>query len=152
MIKISNYINGELSIPSNKKYIDIYNPSTGNIYAQCPNSEKKDLENAIKSAELSFLKWSNLTQKNRSDFLFKIADLIEKDLDEFAKSESTDNGKPYKLSQSLDIPRSIKNLRFFASIANTIESEPYHKGNVVSHILRQPLGLVATISPFSSFN
>ena len=149
MIKIRNYINGKLSVSSNNKKINIFNPSTGKIYAQCPNSNKTDLNNAIKSAEASFLKWSNLRQKDRGEFLFKIADLVERDLDKFAKAESTDSGKPYKLSKSLDIPRSIKNLRFFASMANIMGSESYHKEDVVSHILRQPLGLVATISPWN---
>ena len=149
MIKIKNYINGKLSSSYSNKYIDIFNPSTGKIFAECPNSNKRDLENAIKSGRSSFIKWSNLTQKNRSDFLFKIADLIERDLDKFAKAESTDNGKPYKLSKSLDIPRSIKNLRFFASMANSMKLESYRKENVVSHILRRPLGVVATISPWN---
>ena len=149
MIKIKNYINGKLSEPLDKKYLDVFNPSDGGIYARCPNSSKADLDDAIKSSEKSFSAWSGLNQGDRSKFLFKIADLIERDLDEFAKAESIDNGKPYKLSKSLDIPRSIKNLRFFASMANAIESESYHKEDVVSHILRQPLGLVATISPWN---
>ena len=149
MIKIKNYINGELFEPSNQEYIDIYNPSIGKVYAKCPSSNKADLDNAIEVAESSFYKWANLKQKDRSDFLFKIADLIENDLDEFAKAESLDNGKPYKLSKSLDIPRSIKNLRFFASIANRLEQESYNKNDVISHILRQPLGIVATISPWN---
>ena len=149
MIKIKNYINGKLSVSSNKNHIDIFNPSVGEIYAQCANSNEIDLENAIKSAESSFPKWSNLKQKHRSELLLKIADLIERDLNEFAKAESIDNGKPYKLSKTLDIPRSIKNLRFFASMANAIERESYHKENVINYVLRQPLGIVGTISPWN---
>ena len=149
MIKIKNYINGKLSVSSNKSHIDIFNPSVGEVYAQCPNSNEIDLQNAIKSAESSFPKWSNLKQKHRSELLLKIADLIERDLNEFAKAESIDNGKPYKLSKTLDIPRSIKNLRFFASMANAIEKESYHKENVINYVLRQPLGIVGTISPWN---
>ena len=121
MIKIQNYIDGKLSTSSNKEHINIFNPSIGEIYAECPNSTKIDLNHAIKSAESSFPIWSSLEQKERSKFLLKIADLLENDLDEFAKAESIDNGKPYKLSKSLDIPRSVKNLRFFASMAKTIK-------------------------------
>ena len=98
MIKIKNYISGELLSPSNEKYLDIFNPSTGNIYAKCPNSTKKDLDNAIEGAEASFLEWSNLTQKDRSDFLFNIANLLEKEIKDFSKSETMDNGKPISLS------------------------------------------------------
>tara|TARA_Y100001970_G_C14250711_1_gene871630 strand:- start:1209 stop:2654 length:1446 start_codon:yes stop_codon:yes gene_type:complete len=149
MIKIKNYINGKLSVSLNKEYIDVFNPSIGKVYAQCPNSNLKDLDNAIKGSEIAFKKWSNLSQKNRSGFLFKIADLIENNLNEFAEAESIDNGKPYELSKSLDIPRSIKNLRFFASMANNLDNESYHKENIVSHILRQPIGIVGTISPWN---
>ena len=130
MIKIKNYINGKLSKPSDKKYLDVFNPSNGKIYAQCPNSSKIDLDAAIQSSEKSFSAWSRLDQSDRSEFLFQIANLIEKNLDEFAKAESIDNGKPYKLSRSLDIPRSVKNLRFFASMANSLEAESYHKENI----------------------
>ena len=149
MIKIKNYINGKLSEPSDKKYLDVFNPSNGKIYAQCPNSSKIDLDAAIQSSEKSFSAWSGLDQSDRSEFLFKIADLIERDSDELAKAESIDNGKPYKLSKSLDIPRSVKNLRFFASMANSLEAESYHKENIISHIIRQPLGSVGTISPWN---
>ena len=71
MIKISNYINGKLeNNNSNCNYIDIFNPSIGEVYAQCQDSSKRDLNNAIKSAENSFLEWSEKKQKYRSDFLF----------------------------------------------------------------------------------
>ena len=54
-----------------------------------------------------------------------------------------------KLSKKLDIPRSIKNLNFFASIANDLELESFINGKVKNHILREPLGIVATISPWN---
>ena len=149
MIEIKNYINGELFTSANKNYLKIFNPSIGKVYAKCPNSSKKDLDKAIKSAELSFTEWSSLTQSNRSEFLFKIADIIEKNLEEFARAESTDNGKPYKLSESLDIPRAIKNLRFFADLANNLTIKSFKKKNIISKILRQPLGIVGTISPWN---
>ena len=150
MFKISNYINGKLeNNNSNCNYIDIFNPSIGEVYAQCQDSSKRDLNNAIKSAENSFLEWSEKKQKYRSDFLFLIADIIEDRLDEFAKAESIDNGKPYSLSKSLDIPRSIQNLRFFAETALNFQDPIYHQKDIISYILRQPLGIVGTISPWN---
>ena len=149
MLEIKNYINGELLRSSNKNYIDIFNPSIGKVYAQCPNSSEEDLEIAINSSEEAFLKWSKLKQNDRSQFLLKIANLIENNLDEFANAESLDNGKPLKLSQSLDIPRSIKNLKFFATIANELKPESFNQEKVKSHILREPLGIVGTISPWN---
>ena len=104
MIEIQNYINGQLSEPSDKKYLNVFNPSNGKIFSKCPNSTKDDLDLAISASNDSFSSWASLEQDERSSYLFKIADLIDRDLDNFAKAESTDNGKPYSLSKSLDIP------------------------------------------------
>ena len=59
MKKISNYINGQLEPSSSLKYIDVFNPSTGKIYAKCPDSTKIDLDKAIKSAKKSEEKYSS---------------------------------------------------------------------------------------------
>jgi len=148
MINIKNYIDGEFQKDSINN-IDIFNPSNGIIYAQCPNSSKEDLEAAIDSAEKAFPNWSKLNQTNRSQFLIKIATLLEENLNEFAEAESTDNGKPLTLSKKLDIPRSIKNLRFFASIGEQIDNKSFKQGEIQSNILREPLGIVGTISPWN---
>jgi len=149
MIEIQNYINGQLSEPSDKKYLDVFNPSNGKIFSRCPNSTKKDLDAAIVASNNSFSDWANLDQSKRSGFLLQIANLIDRDLEKFSKAETTDNGKPYTLSKSLDIPRSIKNLKFFANMANEIQEESYHQENIVSQIHRHPLGIVGTISPWN---
>ena len=76
MIKIENYIDGEL-ISNSDNYIDLYNPSIGKKYGQCPNSSIKDLNSSITSSENAFNEWSQFSFKKRSSFLFKIADLLE---------------------------------------------------------------------------
>ena len=91
MITIKNYIDGSFKTSSNRKYIDIYNPSIGEIFATCPDSSREDLDIAIESSEASFDEWSSLKQDKRSAFLFSLADIIESELDKFAISESTDN-------------------------------------------------------------
>ena len=122
MIQIKNYINGELLDLAVESSIDVYNPSIGKVFAQCPNSSDSDLNLAVLSGNKALVKWSSMSQDKRSRYLFDIADIIEDRIDEFAKAESLDNGKPYKLSKSLDIPRSIKNLRFFGSLAKDMEN------------------------------
>ena len=84
--------------------------------------------------------------KKRGIFLFDIADLLKKNSNEFAKYESIDNGKPLSLSKKLDIPRAIDNLRFFASIINSNESNAYHMENIgINYTLKQPIVIVGTI-------
>ena len=149
MIQIKNYINGELLDLAVESSIDVYNPSIGKVFAQCPNSSDSDLNLAVLSGNKALVKWSSMSQDKRSRYLFDIADIIESRIDEFAKAESLDNGKPYKLSKSLDIPRSIKNLRFFASLAKDMKNLSFKEKNVINNIIRKPIGLVATISPWN---
>ena len=113
MIEIKNYINGILSFDNQLNKIDVVSPINGKIYARCLNSDSNTLNSAIKSAKKAFPKWKKLSINDRSQYLLNIADLLENKIDEFSKYESIDNGKPYKLSKNLDIPRAIENLRFF---------------------------------------
>ena len=149
MINIQNYIDGQLYDPVDQRYLDVWNPSHGKIYAKCPNSNNQDLKFAISSAKNAFNDWSNLNQNDRSNFLISIAKQIQIEHKKFAKAESIDNGKPYSLSEKLDIPRSIKNLEFFSKIANEVENDIYHQKDIISHIIKQPLGIVGTISPWN---
>ena len=149
MIKIENYIDGEL-VSNSDNYIDLYNPSIGKKYGQCPNSSIKDLNSSITSSENAFNEWSQFSFKKRSSFLFKIADLLENELDDFAKAESLDNGKPLSLSTKLDIPRAIENLRFFADMVSNSQSAICKTDKIGdNYILKQPLGIVGTISPWN---
>ena len=149
MVIIQNYINGELSDPLDNQFIDVWNPSNGQKFASCPNSNSKDLELAIESAQNAFPMWSTLNQNQRSNYLLSIANEIKTDIEKFADAESKDNGKPLALSKTLDIPRSIKNLEFFANHVKNFESETFHQDDVESHIIKQPLGIVGTISPWN---
>ena len=123
MINIQNYINGKLSDPLDKQFLDVWNPSNGQKFARCPNSNRKDLILAVESAKNAFLDWSSLNQNQRSDYLLSIANEIKVNIEKFSRAESTDNGKPLNLSKSLDIPRSIKNLEFFADLGKDLESQ-----------------------------
>ena len=138
MIKIENYIDGEL-VSNSDNYIDLYNPSVGKKYGQCPNSSIKDLNSSITSSENAFNEWSQFSFKKRSSFLFKIADLLENELDDFAKAESLDNGKPLSLSTKLDIPRAIENLRFFSDMVSNSQSAICKTDKIGdNYILKQP--------------
>ena len=150
MKEILNYINGQLIKPKDGSYIDVYNPSNGNIYAKCPNSGTSDLETAIKSAKKAHYEWANQSNEFRRDLLFDIANEIEKDKEKFAIAETIDNGKPIIDSMSIDIPRSINNLKFYGSAVINNSSESHSLQNkAVNYTLRDPLGIVACISPWN---
>ena len=85
-MNIKNYINGEFLSPVTDRWIDNYNPSTGEVYGQIPNSDAEDVENAYQAAAKVFPSWSNTSIDERSKILSKIAQLLEEKLDFLAEA------------------------------------------------------------------
>ena len=132
-------------------WIDNYNPSNGETYAQIPNSSKQDVEEAYKAAKNAFPKWSQTTIEERSRILIKISELLEENLQRFAEAESKDNGKPISLAKMVDIPRAASNFRFFGNAITQFASESHESvgQNAINYTLRQPIGVVGCISPWN---
>lgn len=151
MQKIQNYINGELIAPISNSYIDNYEPATGKVYSQIPNSDEKDIELAVKSAKEAYKSWSSCGIAKRSAILLKIATLIEEKLDELALAESIDNGKPLWLAKAVDIPRASSNFHFFATAIEHFAAESHYMEEVkaINFTTRKPIGVVGCISPWN---
>jgi aminomuconate-semialdehyde/2-hydroxymuconate-6-semialdehyde dehydrogenase len=150
MEKILNYVNGVLQEPRSGKYLDNYDPSIGSVYSLIPDSDARDVSEAVTAALDAFPDWSSMLVESRSAFLQRIADLIDRDIDLLARVESIDNGKPLSLARSLDIPRASANLRFFATGALHFSSEAHTTGTeAVNYTLRTPLGVAGCISPWN---
>jgi aminomuconate-semialdehyde/2-hydroxymuconate-6-semialdehyde dehydrogenase len=150
MLKLKNYINGELVEPQSKQYIDNYDPSRGVVYSHIPDSDERDAEAAITAAKAAFPEWSVLSKDKRSAYLVKIAAIIEEQLHELAVAESLDNGKPLHLAKTVDIPRAAANFHFYgtgilhyASHAHSMED------TAINYTLRQPVGVAGCISPWN---
>ncbi|WP_444996751.1 aldehyde dehydrogenase [Aliikangiella sp. IMCC44359] len=150
MQKIQNYINGELVEPFSGKYIDNYEPATGQVYSLIPQSEQQDLEAAVAAAEAAQNEWAEMPMEQRSALLMKLADAIEAASDELAKAEAIDNGKPISFAKAVDSYRSAANIRFFANATTQFSSESHSMGNVgINYTLRDPIGIVGCISPWN---
>lgn len=149
MDKLRNYVNGVLVNSNTNKYIDVYNPSTGEVFAKIPDSDLQDTDAAVNSALKAFKNWSESPAEVRAEYMIKIADLIRRDLDKFAEAESMDNGKPLWLAKSVDIPRAIKNFEFFASAIKQFSSESHINNETLNYTLRQPVGIAGAISPWN---
>ena len=150
-MKIKNYINGEFLEPISGSWIDNYNPATGKIYGEIPNSSEKDVERAYQAAANAFQKWSSTTLDERSRILTKISNLILEKLDFLANAESKDNGKPFALAKQVDIPRAASNFNFFANAITQFSSESHESVGLdaVNFTLRQSIGVVGCISPWN---
>ncbi len=150
MITILNYINGQFLPPVNGRYIDNIDPATGTVYGKIAASDNADVELAVQAAQKAFPVWSKTDIIERSRVLRKLADLILENIDELAAAESQDNGKPLTLATSVDIPRAARNFEFFSTAIQQFASESHaNAGDNIHYTLRQPLGVVACISPWN---
>jgi aminomuconate-semialdehyde/2-hydroxymuconate-6-semialdehyde dehydrogenase len=152
--KIANFIDGELRPPLSGEYLENYNPSTGEVYSLIPDSDHRDVELAVKAAEKAFNKWSGSPPQYRSEILLNLANLIERQSEEFSIAESIDNGKPLSLARRLDIPRAVANLKFYATAILHTSNESWETvlpggENAINYTLRKPAGIAGCISPWN---
>lgn len=148
--RIKNFIGGKFVEPRSGKYLENIEPATGKPYSQVPDSGQEDVDLAVAAAEKAFVDWSKKPAAERSKILLRIADLIERDLEKFARAESIDTGKPITLARTLDIPRAISNFRFFATAILHTENEAHVTDDIAfNYTLRQPRGIAGLISPWN---
>src|SRR5882757_7097488 len=142
MIKIENYIGGLLTGPLSGNYLENYEPATGKIYSLIPDSDPADVNSAVAAGRKAFPAWSKTPPEQRFEILMRLAALIERDLDDLAKAESIDNGKPLALAKTMDIPRAASNFRFYATAAMHFASESHETslsdgGRAINYTLRK---------------
>ena len=150
MIQLQNYINGELVGPKSASYLDNYEPATGQVYAQIPDSDDSDVHEAVEAAKAAFTGWSAMPIGERGKILNRIADLIDRDHAVLAEAESKDNGKPEKLAGHVDIPRASANMRFYATSIQHFASESHQPDSrYLNYTTRKPIGVAGCISPWN---
>ncbi|MGE0481173.1 MAG: aldehyde dehydrogenase [Phycisphaerae bacterium] len=150
MRQISNFIAGAAARPIGGAYLDNFEPATGRVYALTPASDERDIAAAVAAARDAFPAWSATSAEERSRQLLCIADAIEARLEEFARTESVDTGKPLKLARAVDIPRAVKNFRFFATAILHDRSDAFLTDQqALNYVLRRPRGIAGLISPWN---
>jgi aminobutyraldehyde dehydrogenase len=129
----------------------ILNPRTGAKIIDLAEASQSQIERAVDAAEKAFSSWSTTTPAERSGYLLKIADAIEKDADAFAALEALNCGKPINAVRNDELPAIIDCWRFFAgairSLHATVAGE-YLPGHT-SMIRRDPIGIVGSIAPWN---
>ncbi len=150
MKQIANYINGTFVPPISGVYFENPEPATGRPLSLVPDSDERDVDHAVDAARRAFGSWSTLPAEDRARVLMRIADIVERNLDELAALESADNGKTVALAHDLDVPRAVANFRFFASSIVAFHSESHSmEGRALNYTLRKPIGVVGAISPWN---
>src|SRR4051794_20533861 len=147
-------INGKWVESASGKTFPTYNPATGEVLARVASGEHEDIDRAVKAARAAFEKgpWRKMSPSERGKAIWRLGDLLEKNLEEFAEIEMLDNGKPLKIARIADVPLAIDLFRYMAGWATKIEGNtiPFSKpGRYHAYTLREPLGVVGQIIPWN---
>lgn len=150
MLHIRNYIAGHYCDPVSGLWIENINPSTGEVASLIARSDGRDVAAAVESARTAFSDWSAMPARGRSEILLRISQRIKDHLEDLALAETNDQGKPLWLSRSVDIPRAVDNMAFFATeILHTHTDAHQSDEHVINFTVRKPLGVVGCISPWN---
>lgn len=144
------YINGQWVPASDGKVFTAYNPATGEKLAECAEATKEDVDAAVNAAWAAFPAWRDMGIAERAGILEKIADIIDENAELLATIESMDNGKPIRETMAIDVPYSSDHFRYFAGAIRVEEGKAsVLDGNMMSLILREPIGVVGQIVPWN---
>lgn len=149
-MEILNYINGEWIKPNVKGYLDVINPATGQVIAKTPLGTKADVELAAKAASDAFPAWRRTPVNDRVQYLFKLRNIMRENADEIAKLITNECGKTFEEAKA-EMVRAYENVEVACGMPMMM------KGDVVEDIasgidelmIRQPVGVCATIAPFN---
>ncbi|MGA8783194.1 MAG: aldehyde dehydrogenase family protein, partial [Terracidiphilus sp.] len=147
-------IDGRFVKAASGKTFPVYNPATGDVIAHVPEGETEDVNRAVMAARRAFDDgpWPRMSPSERGRLLWRVADLVEQHLDEFAELESLDNGKPYSVARVADVPLTVDMFRYMGGWATKISGKtlPLSAGHDFhSYTLREPIGVVAQIIPWN---
>ena len=147
-------ISGEWVEAQGGRTFDTVNPATGEVLTQVASATAADADRAVQSARRAFDDpsgpWRKMTAADRGKLLWRLADLIEKNIDEIAEIETLDNGKPIFESRYVDLPMVVEVFRYYAGWATKICGETINsRPNAFTYTLREPLGVVAAIVPWN---
>lgn len=143
------FINNQFVDSKSGKNIDVINPTTEKVICICPCANKDDVDDAVQAAKHAFISWKNLKAAERSVYLLKLADLIEKHKAEIAVLESLDTGKPMKNTLKVDVHYAIESLKYNASLCDKINGKYINDSEYLMYVVKEPVGVCAQIIPWN---
>ena len=150
MEKILNYINGEWVEPAVSEFVDVINPATGKVIARTPLSGANVVEAAAKAAGDALPAWRRTPAQERIQYLFKLRDLLRAHNDEIARTITNECGKTFEEAKA-EMVRAIENVEVACGIPMMMKGEIAEDiaPGIDELMIRQPVGVCATIAPFN---
>jgi aldehyde dehydrogenase (NAD+) len=133
-------------------HFDTVNPATGEVLTRVVESSAADVDSAVSAARKAIESgpWRKMPASERGRLIWRLADLIDKNIDELAALETLDNGKPIFESRNVDMPMVIDVLRYYAGWATKIHGETVNTFDTAfTYTLREPVGVVGLIVPWN---
>jgi len=149
-VDILNYVNGAWRKPTATEFVTVINPASGELIARTPMSTKADVDAVVQAAAAAFPAWRRTPAGERIQYLFKLKFLLEDHIDELAKLITLENGKTFAEAKA-ELRRGIENVEVACGIPMMMQGynlEDITPG-VDETLIRQPLGVVAAITPFN---
>uniref|UniRef100_A0AAY4A3W4 aldehyde dehydrogenase (NAD(+)) n=1 Tax=Denticeps clupeoides TaxID=299321 RepID=A0AAY4A3W4_9TELE len=147
------FINNEWHDAVSRKTFPTVNPSTGEAICQVAEGDKADVDKAVKAAQDAFKlgsPWRRMDASNRGLLLSRLADRIEQDAAYLAELETLDNGKPYAVAYSVDVPMVVKCFRYYAGWADKWEGKTIPiDGDYFCYTRHEPVGVCGQIIPWN---
>src|SRR5215471_21389306 len=150
MKEFGHFVGGKLQPGQSGRFGDVFNPATGEIQAKVAFASRAEVRSAVGAAQKAFAEWSTVNPQRRARVLFNFKTLVEKNMDALAHLLSSEHGKVIADSKG-DIQRGLEVIEFACGIPHLAKGE-FTAGagpGIDIYSMRQPLGVVAGITPFN---
>ena len=147
---VPHFIGGSPLTPEAGRFNDVFDPSTGAVQARVPLASTAEVEAAIANAEAAQPAWAATNAQKRARVLMRFVDLVNRDMDDLARLLSSEHGKTFDDAKG-DIQRGLEVIEFCIGAPHLLKGE-YSTGagaGIDVYSMRQPLGVVAGITPFN---
>lgn len=150
MEKLKPFINGQYVESKTDSYMDIYDPSIGEVIAQTPRCTEKEVLSAIESAKLAYPSWKKTPPSQRAQLMFNLRSLIERDLDELTHCIARENGKAWQEAWG-DIRKAMEMVELACGIPNLMMGQSLMNASTGIDTVeyREPMGVFAGIAPWN---
>ncbi|WP_425455623.1 aldehyde dehydrogenase family protein [Brevibacillus panacihumi] len=142
------FINGEWVDSSSGETFEVRNPANGELIALAAKGTREDAQRAIQAARFAFDEggWGDSKARDRAELLWKVADLIEARAEEFAQTDTRNNGKPLRESR-YDVSDAVNQFRYYAGLCTKPQGQTYDVPDDISAmVVREPIGVVGAIT------